>query len=974
MNNMKKIILGNQNGMNLLSVIGTVAVLGVGVVAALKLTKMSDLGQDSASRKVEASSLTSIVETKLKSAFLNTKDANGKLTSGLCSIIKVASLDTQLSNVYLQLPSTKNNSLFSKGIWGQSFAGLVEIPEGKGCKIQNSYGKCFKFDSKADIGAGVSKGLLSKLDPVFEINIKPVQTNPAADLTFSPLEPDGSVKYDLKAVGFEYTIRATYNASSADEESKLGRRYTQGFIWAGDAGICEVGNKKISLTANSFGDPDDKIIFNQAGFSSDSTSRSVAPPLEVTLLNSQIRSGVIGGTLGSQFLVSRDQASAQDNDTGPVYSACNEDQFRCPQLNHKDRTYQFMRHMIRARYQVPNRLTNTGNNVQISPSIKFKNLNEKVLMASYAESFNVGGNTYTKDKDGWYYADINNTKVPLRISGEESVIARLSDLTGSPQSNDVCRQICVPETNYNSNPTNHFTSHFNYRVNASIPAGQSDSFEVASGPVACTSCYMKNCDQFGLGTFGAMHIQPTEPLDAGVPECVRHESHVDNVYETAEFDMGPANANRCIAGRLNYDDNSGYKLSAVSCESELPVMCFAFGKHMLARNITLSSSSVLKTSFKNASNVCFELGKENIKKEPFRTLLSQQGNLGAVEQELLGITDPNQQINENQRMEVMNFVGQGSFFAPVGLNQEVSLRSFADIQGEKPQLINNDSWFGLKTDGLGYVYAPAPRLASTALDPKSKWGIHYDGNGRMVVKKTSDQLGIRTSAESGDDEIGSKVGLLFHGPRFKGVHFVRSIKPFERAGGDDLRALCRRKSFPYSLFVSKSRASSFKKAETLCLDENGVFLPPLTTAGWATAYQLVQPNHPKHPFPAIWESKDLDPVWVNIVEAGGTDSLYMNNILSGTVSKFMNSKGEFVAETYKGKSTISDQEKDNHDYACFDKKKGEISFRHICTHGSRPLSQDELMAATRNDNIYIRFMLKAALASRSGHGLIKLYQ
>jgi len=850
-------ILKNQNGMNLLSVIGTVAVLGVGVVAALQLTKMSDLGQDSASRKIEATSLTSIVENKLKSAFLSTKDNSGKLTSGLCSIVKVASLETQLSNVYLQLPSLKNTSLFSKGIWDQAFSGLIEVPAGPGCKIENAYGKCFRFDPNQEAGVGVSKGLLSKLNPVFEINIKPVQTNPAAEVTFSPLDPNGSTRYDLKAVGFEYTIRATYKASSADEENKLGRRYTQGFIWAGDAGICEVGNKKISLTANSFGDPDDKIVFNQAGFSSDSVSRSTAPPLEVTLLNSQIRSGVIGGTLGSQFLVSRDQASAEDRDTGPVYSACNEEQFRCPQLNHRDRIYQFMRHMIRARYQIPNRLSNTGNNVQISPAITFKNLSEKTLMNSSAESFNVSGNIYRKDKDGWYYADINNTKVPLRISGEESIIARLSDMTDSPNANDVCRQICTPDTNYNSNPLNHYTSIFNYRVNASVPEGQSNSFEVSSGPVACTSCYMKNCDQFGLGTFGAMHIQPTEPLDAGVPECIRHEDHVNNFYETSSFDMGTANANRCVAGRLNYEDNSGYKLSAVSCESELPVMCFAFGKHMLARNITLTSSSILKSSFNNAYNACFGLGRENIKKEPFRTLLAQQGNLGTVESELLGMSNPGQQFDENQRMEVMNFVTQGSFFAPVGLNQEINLRSFADIQGEKPQLINNDSWFGLKTDGLGYIYAPAPRLSSSALDAKSKWGIHYDGNGRMVVKKTPDGLDVKTAPGTGEHEIGSKVGILFHGPRFKGVHFVRSVKPFEQAEADELRALCRRKSYPHGIFVSKGRTYSFKNAENICHDENGVFLPPLTTAGWATAYQLVQPNHPSHPFPAIWDVKNL---------------------------------------------------------------------------------------------------------------------
>jgi len=43
----------------------------------------------------------------------------------------------------------------------------------------------------------------------------------------------------------------------------------------------------------------------------------------------------------------------------------------------------------------------------------------------------------------------------------------------------------------------------------------------------------------------------------------------------------------------------------------------------------------------------------------------------------------------------------------------------------------------------------------------------------------------------------------------------------------------------------------------------------------------------------------------------------MNNILSGSMSKFMNSKGEFVTETFRPGAVISDQDKDNHDYACF---------------------------------------------------------
>ena len=80
----------NQDGLSIVSVIGSIAVLGVGLVAAINLSKMSKKGEDSAVRKVDAISLTSTVVKKLKSVFLDTKtvgpnSASPKLTSGLCS-------------------------------------------------------------------------------------------------------------------------------------------------------------------------------------------------------------------------------------------------------------------------------------------------------------------------------------------------------------------------------------------------------------------------------------------------------------------------------------------------------------------------------------------------------------------------------------------------------------------------------------------------------------------------------------------------------------------------------------------------------------------------------------------------------------------------------------------------------------------------------------------------------------------------
>ena len=60
-----KHLLKNQSGMNLLSVLGTMAILGAGVVGVTNLIKMTNTGQDSASRKIDAISLTSMIEYTL---------------------------------------------------------------------------------------------------------------------------------------------------------------------------------------------------------------------------------------------------------------------------------------------------------------------------------------------------------------------------------------------------------------------------------------------------------------------------------------------------------------------------------------------------------------------------------------------------------------------------------------------------------------------------------------------------------------------------------------------------------------------------------------------------------------------------------------------------------------------------------------------------------------------------------------------
>lgn len=956
-----------------MSVLGIVAVLGGATFAVMKLSSMSVKGIDTTSRKMEAISLTSTVKARLKSLFLDTKASNGSLVGGICSLVGVDNSDTQLGNAWIRLPNSQTAPLFSDAEWSRAFSGLNPVTNDARCSLASKYGRCYQLSSQMSSSLGISELVLKKLEPLFEINIKPLFTNPATDEVFTDIHPDGSKKYDVKAIGFEYKIRAVYKSSAEEHGAALGRNFIQGVIWAGDAGACHVGSKKLSLTANTLGVSDNSIILNQAGFTSDSVSRSTATPLNIVLQHTQVRSGIVGKNKDSNYLVSIVDPVPEKPYDGPAHSSCNENRFRCPQLSSNGRNYRFMRQMLKASYQIPNQLTQVGNFAQIAPKTSFKNSATGRSIDGYAESYTIGNDVYTKGSDGWYYAG----KKPLRIGGVETLIAGIADFSGGQSANKVCREICVRDSNYNTDSRNNYQSAFSYKVhtNSSDPKIK-DTFEAQSEPVACTACWMKNCDIYGLRVWGAMHLQPTEPLDAGVPECVVHEDHASNFYESQNFNMGAANASKCIAARLNTSGDSGVSLSAHSCSENKPVLCFAFGRHMLGKSLSLNNSSTASKNFADASELCFEQSWESIKKKPLKKLLDQQNNLSDVSREFLGIhLLPKDKIISDSdlegRVDIYNFITQGLFLAPVGKNQESVLRENALKHGEVGQMMNNPSWVNLKTDNLGFVYAPAPIITQRALHAANQWGVYYNGSGTVEVQKVSNSLNL-----SADAAVGPKVALLFHSPRFKGIHFVRNSKPFQNGTGS-LRVLCRRAEYPHSAFIASEKVSDFSAAENSCKKDRGLFLPPLTSTGWVQALHLVAANHEMHAFPRIWNPQGLDPVWVNLVEGGG---IHTGSVLEGTLSRFTNSKGEFIAETYPKEAEVSDkkpqseQEMASHLHACFNQNQGTITLNSQCSGGSRMLTSHEVNAVASPSNMYLRFMLKAAFAKYSGSENVQLYE
>jgi hypothetical protein len=300
------------------------------------------------------------------------------------------------------------------------------------------------------------------------------------------------------------------------------------------------------------------------------------------------------------------------------------------------------------------------------------------------------------------------------------------------------------------------------------------------------------------------------------------------------------------------------------------------------------------------------------------------------------------------------------FFAPVGNNQEKAIRKYADKNGETNLLTSNFSWVGLATDNLGYVYAPAPMIPSDAKTAANKWAVYSDSNGALQARHVASTLHVETSSAQG--------AVLFHSLRFKGVEYVNATSPM---GDQGLRFICRKKTYPHNVFISEARSVNMSDGDAKCNDEDGYFLPPLTTGGWEKALHLVKSNHSMHAFPIVSAESPTfyDPAWVAL-ELGAGEQMYSSGILSGVLSgsstNFIDGSGAFI-------SVDESDETVSFDYLCFDESNYEFVVRaSACSGTKRYLSSTELSAMTASDNRYLKMLLAMTLKDVTDSDKLKL--
>jgi len=613
-------------------------------------------------------------------------------------------------------------------------------------------------------------------------------------------------------------------------------------------------------------------------------------------------------------------------------------------------------------------------------------------------------------------------EIELSAKAKHELTIQLADEYASesdPTANATCRSICTAANQYNagSDPLHPV---FEYKANVTNTLDDDGNeiqteFFNTQAPIACTSCYMKNCSRFGLGTFGAMDKMPTEPGDAGIPECVQYEAVSLAKKEKPSIALGESNANKCVALKLKDGDMAGFEYIAADCTENKNVMCFNYGKHLLAADFMGATKTLVSAPYSAAANVCFNTSKEMVNTDSLVGLFNQQGfdidnltpdqvpnaiksfassakqfmQIGTVTQaaDLLqdfrilnagstiqgpvrrvfvrpaSVQAPSTTV-EAAEIGFFNLANQGSFFAPTGGNQEEALREYNDKENA---ISDQQFWVGLKTDNLGYLYAPAPVIPEQAYNDSNKWSLSFNNSSLLLPQAHDVELALQTGT-------GKQVGLLYNHIRYRGVAFANEEDAIldgegEEAQGVALRFICRDKNSG-EIKITEERSKKISEGYAKCNAIGGIFIPPVTTAQWENAIRLVHANDVNAAYPIynVEKASDYDPAWVALDYSGDVGVYTSNDFLSGDVALNIKKNGEFKANgNVKAK-------------LCFDENSADfvqVSESATCSSSTRELVEADIAKLISSSNIIMKSNLIAAIESvdlgnNGNGGLIKL--
>jgi hypothetical protein len=791
-----------QAGFSLVSVLIGAMLIGVSAVVVLNSTDILLSQVQTAKTTPVMTRYATQLLTAATQLLLNTGE-KGNSVDGICRFAQTDAVAPGVANITVELPlyEGKSKTAFSEEHWREALPGwnLTGLNASKGCIFSDNWRRCFTLDAKNRSELTAQKSKVT--DVVGSVQIIPTFANPNKGLFKRINLAKGNNKFDIKDVGFLIVAEVSYK-TSAKASNRQTKRLSD-FVWAPSAGICDrrlptKQNVILSLSGTGASNPDGKTVYNRSQFTGE-----LDPPLFVDFRKTQIQEGRL-----------TDNGGFITTDTSKnIAVSCNERAYRCPLSAANKRVYAPLDITMDLEYNPRNSLVGFAASLNLNPRLSISKGYGNIVEKSGSAAYSLDG-----DKSG-----------PYRVSGSHQLVARLSDRGSDTTANEICREICDPSNHYNRGKSSS-ASRFRPALEYSFAEASSKKFKYEPDEeVGCTACYMKNCAQIGLGTFGPMHLQADQPLDSNIPECWASEPAVVNenpFNDPANFKVENLSSNTvdCIAGQLDQMSDR-LILRPASCSTQLPVLCYGFGNFLISRKISGNNWTLdLKTHAK-ASEACYQMGFESNSGESLQALVGAAARLPAP--------------SSNGIISFQNLAQQGIFIAPQIGKDIAALRRWVTKHG-----INGAFWVALRYHN-NRVRGSAPEIVNSHL-ADDKFALYYDVDGRIQLEQYPLNL----------DAFGTgSQPLLFHHVKFKGVHLAAEQQK-------NLRYLCRGTSG--NIFASQKRGDQASLGEQICTAEGAQFARPETPIEWFHGLLAAQPLMDRLPFAdlTIKSAAALDPLWV----------------------------------------------------------------------------------------------------------------
>lgn len=748
----------------------------------------------------------------MKKLFKDTKDTDGNRSKGLCQFINTNSMSPGVGLIKLKVFANNSQSeKFSDEDWQSSFYAWEPAAEDE-CEGTHHWKKCFKLKDHELFGILPTEK--ERMNVVGSIEVRPTNMNPL--LPDKALYEDfdvstASMERDVKEVSFRMIAKVYYNEQVAGNPRKT--IIQEDFFWAPAVGECDyiisTGDQVIlSLSGMGGADPNGKFIYNKSSF----VAQDV-PPVDVEFIKSQVTNGTINPE--SQRIVSDTSQN--------VAVSCNEVKFRCRQGS-GNRDFGPMNVDFRLDY---NETNNQAIETQVQSMAFFPELEIRKSDAATV----VGNGTATRvvfdgvayNRAGNRYASSANPDRTLRISNTHSMRLTLTDSGNSNSNNTLCQSICTEGNNYNYNAAGEDSQNY-LGILKYLADGQeyrANSLE----RMECIACYMKDCGRLGLSTFGPMHRQPSQPLDAGVPECNANLTGASARTLAPYEPITSSNGNGCVAARLD-DTQDKLILEERDCSSNLPVMCFNFGTFFLARDLNTNNSDDLSLkSFNDSFRRCYETGRE-------------RANKATLDSYVVGgpMTAPTSGAN----YDFINIAQQGMFIAPQTTDDLRLYRKWLNDNS----IANQEVWVALNSN-YGHFKAAPPEMKN---ENNEVHALYFNQGNRLQYKK------FQGGGQPFNPGGASKAMLLLHNIRYKGV-----VEANKNQGSKSFHFLCL--DLGGEFFKSDTASSNWNDGIANCLASGGLFVPPVTAIHWAQALKLAAPFDERYAFPDP-NSDEVGGVWI----------------------------------------------------------------------------------------------------------------